>query len=153
VIKINRGTDFSIIDCGVIKNSRSVHHSECLRRLSGGISELISKYNPDSASIEEAFLGRNVKTAIILSMARGCVITALAQNNIPVYPYSPRKAKKAAVGTGSASKQQIALIMSRLFGINTESVPEDATDALALAVCHAQLYSKPDLKIFLPEPV
>jgi crossover junction endodeoxyribonuclease RuvC len=128
-------------------------HSECLRRLSGGIRELIETYKPDTASIEDAFMSRNVKTAMILSLARGAVIATLAENNIPVYAYSPKSAKKAAVGNGAASKQQVAVMMASLFNIDVSQIPEDSTDALAIAMCHGQLALRPELKYLMPEPL
>lgn len=153
VIEMRSLNDMSILDCGVIKNTQKMPHSECLRRLSGGIRELVSSHNPDVASIEDAFMSRNVKTAMILSLARGAVIAALAECGISVYAYSPKSAKKAAVGNGSASKQQVAVMMASIFNIDASKIPEDSTDALAIAMCHGQLALRPDLKYLMPKPV
>jgi crossover junction endodeoxyribonuclease RuvC len=71
-------------------------------------------------------------------MARGAFLAKLAENDIPVYSYSARLAKKAAVGNGSAEKEQVALMMAAQFGIEVENILLDATDALAIAMCHAQ---------------
>lgn len=139
-----------ILDCGVIRNTAAMPHSECLRRVSGGIKQLIKEFKPDSASIEDPFLGRNPKTAIILGMVRGTVLETLAENGIPAYSYSPRTAKKSAVGAGAASKEQIAMMMANEFNLNTDAIPLDATDALALAVCHARLAINPALAYLLP---
>ena len=99
VIDMRTNGSFRILDCGLIRNAASLPHSECLRRLAGGIRELVSSFKPEAASIESAFVSRNVKTAMILSLARGAVITALAECGIPAFEYSPKSAKRAATGT------------------------------------------------------
>ena len=141
----NAGDGMEIIDCGVICNKPSMPHTECLRRLYGGISELIELYHPDCAVLEEPFVGRNAKTAIILGMARGGILSSLAQHNIPAYAYNPSVAKRAATGSGSAEKSRIAFILAAEFGISVEKIPLDSTDALALAMCHIQRLRFPTL--------
>ena len=143
------GTLWRILDCGVIKNGGSLAHSECVRRLYGGILELVGNFHPDEASMEDPFCGRNASTAIILGMARGAILAALAGAGIATYSYSATKAKKAAVGSGSAAKEQVAMMMSATFGIESSLIPLDATDALALAVCHAQRAFNPELAAML----
>ena len=135
------------IDCGVIKNGKSLKHSECLRRLAGGIRELINSYNIDAAAIEGVFYGKNIKTTMILGYARGCVMTTLAEKNIPTYAYSPKEVKMSAGGSGYASKQQVAVMMSAILNIDITNVEDDATDALGLALCHANraLISDPEI--------
>ncbi len=101
-----------------------------------GLSALIKKYNPDVVSIETQFVYKNPSSAIKLGMARGMGILAAAQNDIPIYEYAPKKAKLAVVGNGSASKQQVQKMIQVLFGLKELPEPEDAADALALALCH-----------------
>lgn len=120
-------------------------HSECLRRLAGGIRELLTTYPIDTASIEDPFVGKNPSTAIILGMARGAILSVLAEMEISAYAYTPRHAKKIAVGTGNATKEQVAYMMAAELNISIADIPLDATDALALAVCHAQIASRPEL--------
>lgn len=144
---------FRILDCGVIKNGKDLPHSECLRRLYGGMLELSERYKPKSASIEGAFVGRNIKTAMTLSLARGAVIAALAGLGIPVYQYSPATAKRSAVGRGDASKEQVAMMMAALCGIDVRRIPNDSTDALALAVCHGNASARPELEALLAKPL
>ncbi|MDD4818317.1 MAG: crossover junction endodeoxyribonuclease RuvC [Victivallaceae bacterium] len=145
VIEAGGASSFKILDCGVIRNTDRMSHSECLRRLAGGIRELADTFSPDVASIEDPFVGRNASTAIILGMARGAIIAVLAGREIPVYSYSPRHAKKVAVGSGGGSKEQVAAMMAAELGIDVSGIPLDATDALALAVCHAQIAMRPEL--------
>ena len=150
VIRADNPASFTILDCGVIANSARLPHTECLRRLAGGIRELVETFHPDCASIEEPFLGKNASTAIILGMARGAILTALAEKQIPVYAYSPRSAKRSAVGNGGATKEQVARIMAVELGIEIEEIPLDST---ALAVCHAQLALRPALAEKMGKPL
>ena len=132
------GRNFTAVDCGVIRTKASAALSECLRRLAGGIRELVETYAPDVASIEGVFYCRNARTAMILGSARGAVIAVLAERRIPIYEYAPRRVKQAVCGYGNASKQQVALLVAQQLQLNVDAVPRDATDALGLAICHAQ---------------
>ena len=147
VVEMFPGKKARILDCGVIKNTPQMPHSECVRRLAGGVRELINTFKPDCASMESPFMGDNAKTAIILGMARGAILTALAENTIPTYAYAPVVAKRAVTGLSHARKEQVALMMANEFAIAVNDIPDDATDALALAVCHGQkaLQSQIDL--------
>lgn len=147
VIKMEPGQKMQILDCGVIKNTQQMPHSECVRRLAGGVRELVKTFHPDCASLESPFVGENAKTAIILGMARGAILTALAEESIPAYAYAPIVAKRAVTGLSHARKEQVAMLMANEFGIAVSDIPSDATDALALAVCHGQkaLLSELDL--------
>lgn len=138
VVEMLPGKRAKILDCGVIKNTPQMPHSECVRRLSGGVRELINTFKPDCASLESPFVGDNAKTAIILGMARGAILTALAENAVPAYAYAPIVAKRAVTGMSHARKEQVALMMANEFAIAVSDIPDDATDALALAVCHGQ---------------
>ena len=138
VVEMHPGKRAKILDCGVIKNTPQMPHSECVRRLAGGVRELINTFKPDCASMESPFVGDNAKTAIILGMARGAILTALAENAVPAYAYAPIVAKRAVTGMSHARKEQVALMMANEFAIAVSDIPDDATDALALAVCHGQ---------------
>lgn len=153
VVEMSGVTRAKILDCGVIKNSDKLPHSECLRRIAGGMGELIARFKPEVASIEDAFYGKNIKTAMILSLARGAVITVAAQAGLPIYAYSPRSAKKAVVGTGAATKEQVALMISAMLELDVRKIPLDSTDALSLALAHGQIAMRPELKMLLPKPL
>ncbi len=90
---------------------------------------------PDEVVVEGTFFSKNANTAMILGEARGVVIAECASRDIPVYEYSPRKVKLAVVGTGTASKQQVAHMIQRMMGL-IEVPQNDAADALAIAMCH-----------------
>jgi len=138
VVRVESAARFEILHCGVIANSQRLPHTECLRRLAGGIRELIGAFTPECASIEDPLDGKTAATAIILGMARGAILTALAEATVPVYAYAPSSAKRAAFGNGRATKEQVAMMISAETGIEIERIPLDSTDAIALAVCHAQ---------------
>lgn len=124
-----------ILDYGLIKTSATKPRSECLARLHGGVREMIDKYKLDAVSIEGVFFSRNVKTSIILGEARGAVISACSMAGLPVFEYAPRSVKQSLVGFGGAQKQQMVLMIMTRFGLR-EPPPEDAADALAIALCH-----------------
>jgi crossover junction endodeoxyribonuclease RuvC len=90
---------------------------------------------------------------MILSYARGCVMTVLAEASVPAYVYSPKKAKLAVCGSGNASKQQVASMMAALFSLKTDEIPLDSTDAIALALCHAQIVTRAGAELLLPRPI
>ncbi|UDQ97664.1 crossover junction endodeoxyribonuclease RuvC [Lentisphaerota bacterium WC36G] len=140
VIEVKNVSSIRILDCGVIKNKPKDLHSECLRRLSGGINELVHHFSPDYASLEEAFYGKNIKTSMVLSLARGAIIARLAEHGVSCYQYSPKTAKKSITGSGRGSKEQIATLIASIYNLNINDVPLDATDAIALGICHANFY-------------
>ncbi|HBC86409.1 MAG TPA: crossover junction endodeoxyribonuclease RuvC [Lentisphaeria bacterium] len=141
------------LDCGVIKTKASAPHSECLRRLAGGMRELVEKYHPNVAVLESAFYQKNIKTAMILSYARGAVMTVFAENNIPMYAYAPTKAKLSVCGNGAASKDQVAYLIAGRLGLNVKDMPLDSSDALALAICHGQIATSPMSQHLMPESI
>lgn len=123
------------ITCGTIKNAASLPHTECLRRIDAAITELIVEHHPDVVAIEGAFFAKNARTAMILGQARGVVLAAAARAGVPVYEYAPRDVKLALSGFGSATKEQVAKMITTV--LRLKQVPqEDAADALAIALCH-----------------
>lgn len=147
-----QGKRMRAVDCGVIRNTAKLSLSECIRRLAGGIEELVKRYQPAEASIEGGFYFRNVRTAMVLGMARGAAVSVLATSQIPVYEYAPRRAKQVVVGYGNASKEQVATCMAQLLGLNVDHIPNDSTDAISLAVCHV-LTRQAVNGIYLPKPL
>ncbi len=133
-----RGKILKAVDCGLIKNPPNSPVSECLKRLLGGVRELVQLYHPDTAVLEGAFYCRNVRTAMMLGSARGAVIASLAEQGLEIYEYAPRRVKQAVCGFGNASKEQVALLVSQFLHIRTDHFLLDTTDALAMAITHAQ---------------
>ena len=122
--------------CGVWRPPTSVSLSERLEFLLTRAHELITQWGPAAVSIETVFAGRNAASAIKLSHARGVLLAAAAQCRVPVFEYEPRLVKKALVGYGNAEKHQVRSMVLSLLSRQRARVPLDATDALALAVCH-----------------
>ena len=109
---------------------------ERLEKVYTGINEIIKIYKPDAMSIEELFFNNNAKTALTVGQARGVIILAAVQNNVPVYEYTPLQVKQALTGYGRASKSQIQQMMKSMLALTEIPKPDDVADALAIAVCH-----------------
>ena len=130
-----QGSRLRAVDYGVIANPRQAPLSACLRRLNDELETFIQRTEPQVAGIEAAFFQRNARTAMVLGHARGVAIAVCARHHLPVYEYEPRRVKLAVVGFGGADKAQVGKMVMTLLGI-TEPLPDDASDALAIAVCH-----------------
>lgn len=125
-----------VLDFGTIKPPPKKPIEKKYFEIFNAIDHLIMKYKPDVLSVETQFVNKNVQSAIKLGMARGACIIAAAKHNIPVSEYAPTRAKKAVVGKGHASKLQVEKMVRLLLNID-DKISEDASDALALALCHA----------------
>lgn len=134
---VSDGSSYTPLDFGCIKPPKNLPFEKRYLAIFNGIDELIARYEPDCVSVETQFVRKNVSTALKLGMARGAVILAAARREIPVYEYAPKKAKLSVVGTGNASKEQVQKMMQMLLKLDKVPEPEDAADALALAICHA----------------
>lgn len=105
--------------------------------LFNGLEKLLDLYAPTAVAVETQFVYKNVQSALKLGMARGALLIAAARRGIPIFEYTPKKAKLAVVGNGGASKSQVQRMIQLLLNLPVLPEPEDAADALALAVCHA----------------
>ena len=138
-------TGFGVIECGGADSKPLVHGciaagsggslSERLRRIFEGVQQLIDRYRPDEVAIERVFVNRNVESALKLGHARGAALCAVPTAT-PVFEYTPRAVKLAVVGFGGAEKMQVAHMIRTLLTLE-EKLSADASDALAVAVCHA----------------
>ena len=126
------------IDFGCIRPPASLPLAERYRIIFESLQILIDKHMPDALAIESQFVLKNVQSAIKLGMAKGMAILAAAQRGIPIYEYAPTRAKQAVVGRGHASKWQVQKMIQTILRLPTVPEPQDAADALALAICHAQ---------------
>ena len=102
-----------------------------------GIKEIVEEYKPDVAVIEDIFYAVNVKSTIMLAHLRGSAITLFKLNNMPVFSYTPLDVKKTIAGYGRAEKEQVRFLVENLLNIDLKDYPYDVSDALALAICHA----------------
>jgi crossover junction endodeoxyribonuclease RuvC len=121
----------------VVKLKAKAPHSECLGAIRARMDALLDEYTPDAASVEGGFFFKNAKVAMVLGEVRGVVIASCAAAGVPIFEYSPRRAKQNITGWGAAPKDQVARMVVSVLGLE-ETPPPDATDALALALCHAQ---------------
>ncbi len=119
----------------VIKSPSKHTLSACLLKLENGLHAVIERGQPDVAAIENVFFCRNAETALLLGHARGVAIATCARHGLPVFAYAPRRVKQAVVGYGNAAKSQVQRMVTDLLALS-ETPPEDAADALALALCH-----------------
>jgi crossover junction endodeoxyribonuclease RuvC len=130
------GSRLTALDWGLIRNAARLPLSECLVNIHRKITELVETHNPDVVAIESVIYGKNAGTMLILGEARGAVIAAAAAKGVPIYEYEPRRMKKAVCGNGMAEKGQIQRMVKTLLALG-ELPPDDAADALGMAICHA----------------
>tara|TARA_B100000780_G_C21120289_1_gene453708 strand:+ start:2789 stop:3364 length:576 start_codon:yes stop_codon:yes gene_type:complete len=135
MIKIEKSTP-QLIDMGVIKLQKIETHPAKLRRIFEQTLELIDKHHPDEMAIEAPFFGKNVQSMLKLGRAQGVAIAAAVYRDVPIVEYSPRKIKMAITGNGSSSKEQVALMLKSIFKLKELPKLLDATDGLAVALCH-----------------
>ncbi len=122
---------------GCITTKSDLSTEKRLRQIYEEVTALISKYQPDAIAIEEVFFGINVKTAFAVGQAKGVVLLAIANSNVTAVEYTPLQVKQALVGYGRAQKRQIQYMVQKLLCLEEIPKPDDASDALALAICHA----------------
>ncbi len=132
-----QGNMHEALDFGCIRPPYNLELSKRYFIIFDSLEKIIQKYKPDYIAVETQFVQKNIQSAMKLGMARGCAIIAAEKNNVPIYEYAPRAAKLAVVGKGSASKQQVQSMLKMLLNVKLDKIPEDAADALALAICHA----------------
>jgi crossover junction endodeoxyribonuclease RuvC len=129
------------LDYGCIRPPSHFKLSERYLAIFDSIEELIEKYQPTVLVVEMQFMYKNAQSAIKLGMARGAVMIAAKKKGLPIFEYAPAVAKRAVVGNGRASKFQVQGMVKHLLKLASLPQPEDAADALALAICHAQTAS------------
>ena len=158
VIGINsRGPYYK--DMGVFDLRKIGDPYEKLANIFAGVSELIEVHKPDCLAVESPFYGKNAQVVLKLGRAQGAALTAAVMRGIPVAEYAPRKAKIAICGNGAASKEQVAMMIQKTLKVDLDPKYLDATDALAIALCHHYQMSNPlagtggktDWKKFLAE--
>lgn len=124
------------VDMGVFDLRKIDDPFEKLANIYAGVGELLDQYKPDELAVESPFYGKNAQVILKLGRAQGAAITAAVIRGIPVAEYAPRKAKIAICGNGAASKEQVAMMISKTLNVELDSSYLDATDALAIALCH-----------------
>ncbi len=127
----------TVVDYGCIRTPAHQLNQKRLCEIYDGMQLLLDEYQPDEMAIEELFYNRNVTTVISVGQARGVLVLAAAQRGVPVYEYTPLQIKQAVTGYGRADKKQVQYMIQNMLDLKTVPRPDDAADALAVAVCHS----------------
>ena len=135
LIKINREKK-EVLDYGIISPDTKSNLSNRLQTIYNDIIEIIDRFKPNTVAIEEVFYGKNVKSALLLGHARGVAMVSASKYNIPVFEYSAKKVKQAITGNGNAHKEQVKFMIMKDLNLKNFNAPIDASDALAIAICH-----------------
>jgi crossover junction endodeoxyribonuclease RuvC len=125
-----------VIDYGVIETASKLSPGERLLELYRALNKRISLHKPECGAVEKLFFQKNVTTALSVGQARGVAILALAEVGIPIFEYTPMEVKLAVSGYGSAQKEQVQTMVKALLSLEEIPEPDDAADALAIAICH-----------------
>ena len=123
------------VDHGEIRIKNGEPFTRCLSRIYDELIDVIGRTKPDVVAVEDIFYGKNVKSLIKQGHVRGVVLLAASRSGLPVHEYSPLEVKKAVVGFGRAEKHQVQMMIRAILQLS-ETLPEDASDALAVAICH-----------------
>ena len=137
LIEADRGSQ-RLLRYGVITTPAGLPLSNRLYQISRDMEELLSAFHPDEAAVEELFFSKNITTGIAVAHGRGVILLELERAGIPVYEYTPMQVKQAVAGYGGAEKRQVMLMTQRLLRMGEIPRPDDAADALAIAICHGR---------------
>jgi len=131
------GSRHRIITSGAIRTQASAPFPEKLLKIHAGLAALLGECRPDCVAIENLFYANNARSALKLGHARGVAMLAAVQSGLPVFEYTPAEVKRAVVGYGRAEKHQVQQMVTLILGLATVPTPFDASDALAIAICHS----------------
>ena len=131
------GPKLTKVDCGVISTSKDLDMPERLSILYDDLQEIIKAHRPDVVVVEKLFFTNNITTAMTVSQARGVVLLVAEQNSIRIAEYTPLQVKMAVSGYGKATKKQVQEMVKKILKLEVIPKPDDAADALAIAICHS----------------
>lgn len=131
-------SQFRLLRYGVITTPPGADFSARLEMVYEDMRQLLSAVQPEAVAIEELFFGHNVTTGIGVAQSRGVILLAIRQAGLPVFPYKPVQVKQAVVGYGNATKRQVQDMTRRILHLEKTPKPDDAADAIAIALCHAR---------------
>ena len=134
-------SEVRLLQYGVVTTPKDLPFPERLRILYDDVVRLVEVTQPDAAAVEELFWGHNITTGIGVSHGRGVILLALAKSGVPIFEYTPMQVKQAVVGYGKAEKRQVMDMTRRLLHMEQVARPDDAADAIAIALCHARSQS------------
>lgn len=132
------GSNFIPVSCGTIRTPAHTDMNMRLSMIYDDMDKIIKKYSPDEMAIEELFFNTNITTGIAVAQARGVILLSAYRHGLNISEYTPLQVKQAVVGYGKAEKQQVIAMVTSLLRLPKPPKPDDAADALAIALCHAQ---------------
>jgi crossover junction endodeoxyribonuclease RuvC len=132
----SEGGKISCVVYGCVRTEANKLLIERLKEIYDQLSEIIDTYSPEAAALEKLFFNKNVRTALAVGQARGVAVLSVANARLPLFEYTPLQVKQAVVGYGRASKQQIQQMVKMILNLKEIPKPDDAADALAVAICH-----------------
>lgn len=138
VIKTEKRGKPEMVDYGIVSTPKDKNIAERLAMLEKGIKQIIDKFKPDEIAVEELFFAKNVKTGIAVAHARGVILLTAIKECGKIFEYTPLQIKQALTGYGRAEKNQIQQMVKTMLSLKSIPRPDDAADALAVALCHAQ---------------
>lgn len=154
-----RSTGLGLVECvagrmrgvayDLVRNPPGLPLSAALLNIRSGVASALDEFKPDVVAVEGIFFARYPRAALLLGHARGVVISCCAASGLPVYEHEPRRVKQAVAGYGGATKNQMQRMVESLLGLSSEP-PEDAADALAIAICHIHDANCPELSSARP---
>jgi len=131
------GSRTAALDGGVVETPAGQQLERRLERIHASIGELLDWHEPEALALEDLYFGKNVRSAMAVGQARGVVMLAAAQREVPCFDYTPQAVKMSVCGSGGADKQQVKHMVGTLLGLQAEPSDDHAADALAVAICHA----------------
>jgi crossover junction endodeoxyribonuclease RuvC len=143
VVTRREDRQLSLLECGVIRTTAKEPLPVRIRTIFEGIGSLIETFSPTAVAVEDVFQGKNVRSALTLGHARGAILLAAALEELTIAEYSPREIKNAVVGTGNATKDQVAFMVQKQLRLKDPPSPADAADGVAAALCHLLVSSSP----------
>ncbi|HOT98703.1 MAG TPA: crossover junction endodeoxyribonuclease RuvC [bacterium] len=137
IVSITAGDGPRYLACGTIRPGRADGFFARLKEIYDGVARLIAEHRPDVAACEDIFYARNARSSLMLGQARAAAVLAALNAGLPVSAYAPSEVKMAVTGRGGAGKEQVCCMVTRLLGVDLQDQALDASDALAIALCHA----------------
>jgi crossover junction endodeoxyribonuclease RuvC len=142
VVESGQGRHGRLLECGTLTTGARDPLPARLRILHDGVTALLARHAPDAVAVESAFYGKNVRTAVVLSHARGVILLAAEMAGLEIAEYSPASIKKTIVGRGAALKPQIGYMVAQLLRLKAPPAPDDAADGVAVALTHLMIASQ-----------
>jgi crossover junction endodeoxyribonuclease RuvC len=145
VVRSDRAGLVTLVECGVIRTRPRNPLASRLGEIYDGVTHLIARHRPDALSVEDVFYSRNVRTTVVLGHARGVILLAGHQASLDIHEFPPAEIKKAVVGSGAATKEQVQYMLTRLLRLKAVPQPSDAADGVAAALAYIMSSRLPSL--------